>query len=573
MPIHNSEIADTFETLANLLEIEDANPFRIRAYRNAARTIRASDKSMTELIAEGVPLETLPNIGKDLAEKINTIIQTGKLPLLEKTKTEIPEGLNQLLAIEGLGPKRVKALYQQLNISSIEDLKNAISEGKIKKIQGFGEKTEQLFKRRVKDFKGQVQRFKVNVAEEFADSLLRYLQDNSSVQQIMVAGSYRRCQETVGDLDILITTEDPDSVIAHFVRFDEIVEVINKGSTRVSVRLHSDLHVDLRVVSEDCYGAALLYFTGSKAHNIAVRRLATKKGYKINEYGVFEDETCIASKTELDVYKTVDLPYIEPELRENTGEIEAGLNHQLPRLITLDDIKGDLHCHTNASDGHHTLEQMVKAGISHHYEYISINDHSRRLTLTHGLDEKRLFEQIKAIDKLNQKLKNIVILKSIEVDILDDGRLDLSDNVLKELDFTLCAIHSKFNLSRQQQTDRILRAMDNPYFNILAHPTGRLINQREPYLIDLEKILLNAMYNGCILEINAQPERLDLNDTNCKMAKEIGVKMAISSDSHNISDLSLIRFGINQARRGWIEARDVINCLPLNELKKVMKRC
>ena len=415
-------------------------------------------------------------------------------------------------------------------------------------------------------------RTKLLIAEDLAIPLVDYLKHCKGVEEVVIAGSYRRRQETVGDLDILITASKDSPIMDRFTDYDEVEEVVAKGTTRSTVRLRSGMQVDLRAVPQVSYGAALHYFTGSKAHNIAIRQLGQKKGYKINEYGVFKGDERIAGRTENEVYDTVGLPYIPPELRENRGEIEAAQHGQLPKLIALENIRGDLHCHTTASDGQNSLKEMVDAAIARGYEYISINDHSKHVTVANGLDEKRLFEQIKAIDELNNKLDDFVVLKSAEVDILEDGSLDLPDSVLKELDFTVCAVHYKFNLNREKQTQRILRAMDNPYFNILAHPTGRLINEREPYLIDLEKILETAKAYGCFMELNAHPDRLDLNDDACKMAKEIGVKVAISTDSHNVNGFDFMRFGINQARRGWLEEHDVINCQPLNRLNKLLNR-
>lgn len=572
MPVHNSEIADIFERLGDLLEIEGANPFRVRAYRNAARTIRGYAKSMSDLLQQGKDLSKLPDIGKDLADKISTIVETGKLPLLEKVESRTPAALSDLMRIEGLGPKRVKALYKKLNIQSLDDLNRAARSGKIKELKGFGKKTEQMIKERVERFAGEAPRTKLIMAEDIAAPLVEYLKKSEGVKDIIVAGSYRRCKETVGDLDILVTARKDSPVMDNFTDYDEVDEVISKGETRSTVRLRSGMQVDLRVVPQVSYGAALHYFTGSKAHNIAVRKLGVKKGYKINEYGVFKDNKRIAGKTEEEVYDKVGLPFIPPELRENRGELEAARKNQLPELITLEDIRGDLHCHTKATDGHHTLKQMAEAAAERGYAYVSINDHSKHVTVAHGLNKKRLLEQIKAIDKLNDNLDDIVVLKSIELDILEDGTLDLPDSVLKELDFTVCAVHYKFNLSRKKQTQRILRAMDNTYFNILAHPSGRLINEREPYQIDLEKIMDAAKERGCFVELNAHPDRLDLTDDACKMAKEIGLKVAIATDAHSISDLDFMRFGVNQARRGWLEAKDVINCLPLNDLRKLFKR-
>lgn len=572
MTMHNAEIADLFDTLADLLEIEDSNPFRIRAYRNAALTIRQYARSMQSLVDAGEDLTELPGIGHDLAEKIKTILKTGKLPLLEEVRARTPAALSDLMAIEGLGPKRVKALYKKLKISSLEDLKRKAKDGKIHELEGFGEKTEASILEHIERYSGKEKRVKLAVAEEVAESMSEYLKGISGVKELTVAGSFRRRKETVGDLDILVTAAKDSPVMQRFTEFDEVKEVISHGKTRSTVVLRTGLHVDLRVLPQVSYGAALQYFTGSREHNIEVRRLAVRKGYKINEYGVYEGDKRIAGKTEKEVYASVGLPYIEPELRENRGEIEAGLKGALPKLIEFKDIRGDLHCHTRATDGHNTLEEMMKAAKERGYEYFSVNDHSRHVTIAKGMDEKRLRKQLEEIDKLNEKPDGITILKSIEVDILEDGKLDLPDSVLKELDFTVCAVHYKFHLSRNKQTERIIRAMDNPLFTILAHPSGRLINEREAYDVDMERIIKAAKDRGIHLEVNAQPARLDLNDVHCKAAKELGLKFSIATDTHSTAGYSNMRFGIYQARRGWLEASDVINTHKLTELKKLLRR-
>ncbi len=572
MHVYNNEIAAIFDKLADLLEIEGANPFRVRAYRNAARTVRGYAKSMSDVLSDGEDLSKIPTIGDDLADKIKTIVETGKLPLLKEVESRTPAALSDLMQIEGLGAKRVKTLYKELGIKSIDDLKRAARSGKIRELEGFGKKTEQKIRDRVEHFAGQAPRTKLIMAEEIARSVVDYLGGCHGIRDIIVAGSFRRRKETVGDLDILVTASKDSPVMDHLARFDEVTEVVSKGTTRATVRLRSGMSVDLRVVPQVSYGAALVYFTGSKSHNIAIRKLGIKKGYKINEYGVFKGDKRIAGRTEKAVYRTVGLPFIHPELRENRGELDAARKGELPELVTLNDIRGDLHCHTNATDGRHTLKQMAESAAARGYEYLSINDHSRHVTVARGLDKGRLLEQIKSIDKLNGKLKNIVLLKSIELDILENGTLDLPDSVLKELDFTVCAVHYKFNLPRKKQTERILRAMDNPYFNILAHPTGRLINEREPYSIDLEKIMKAARERGCLVELNAHPDRLDLNDEACKLAQDFGLNLSIASDAHSTSDLDYMRFGIDQARRGWIEKSDVINTRPLKELKKLFNR-
>jgi len=572
MPVHNSEIATLFERLADLLEIEDANPFRVRAYRNAARTIRGYTVNMVDLLEQGKDLSALPNIGKDLAEKIRVIVETGDLPLLHKIEARTPASLGDLLKIRGLGPRRVKALYKQLDINTLEDLRRAVQSGEIYSIKGFGDKTVKAIRDRISRFSVEDKRTKWLEAEEIAQPLLEYLQRCNGVDKVVLAGSFRRCKETVGDLDILISAIDNTHIMEYFIQYEDVTHVALTGKTRSTIILRCGMQVDLRVVTPESHGAALIYFTGSKPHNIELRKLGQKQSYKINEYGLFKKNKQLAGKTEEEVYKVLGLRYIEPELRENTGELAAARKDTLPQLITLEDIRGDLHCHTNATDGHCTLDEMVNKAREKGYEYISINDHSRRLTIANGLDKKRLLGQIRKIDKLNAKLNDIVILKPIEVDILEDGSLDLPDSILKELDFTVCAVHYKFNLSQQKQTERIIRAMDNRYFNILAHPTGRLINQRAAYDVDIHKVMLAAKQRGCHLELNAQPDRLDLNEIHCKTAKQLGIKMVISTDAHSQGDFDYIRCGINQARRGWLEAKDVLNTRSVGELQKLLQR-
>jgi DNA polymerase (family 10) len=572
MAIHNTEIADLFDQLADLLDIEDANPFRIRAYRNAARFIRSHPESMAELVAAGADLTELPGIGQDLAAKIAEVVTIGHLPMLEEVAARTPRVLSELMRIRGLGPKRVKTLYRTLKIRSVEDLKRAAAAGRIRQLPGFGAKTERSILTGVEQLAAQGQRIKLKAAEEVADELVAHLKRCAGVKQVAVAGSYRRRRETVGDLDILATATRGSPVIEHFTRYEGVAEVMSAGGTRSTVRLRTGLQIDLRVVPDVAYGAALHYFTGSKAHNIAVRKLGVRRGLKINEYGVFRGDRRIAGKTEEEVFASVGLPYIPPELREDHGEIAAARAGRLPRLISLGDIRGDLHCHTRASDGHDTLEDMAAAATKRGYRYIAINDHSAHVTIAHGLDEKRLRKQLEAIDALNAKLRGLTLLKSAEVDILEDGSLDYPDHVLKELDFAVCAVHYQFGLPERRQTRRVLRAMDNRHCTILAHPTGRLIDERPPYAIDLEQIIVGAKERGCVLELNAHPDRLDLNDEACRLAKDVGAKLAISTDSHRTGDLDFMRFGIDQARRGWLTADDVVNTRDLASLRALLKR-
>lgn len=572
MPVHNAEIAALFDRLADLLEIEDANPFRVRAYRNAARTIASVGPSVAGLVAAGRDLSELPGIGEAIAEKIAIIVKTGRLPQLAEVEARTPGALADLMQIDGLGPKRVKALYRQLDIRSFEDLARAARSGKIRELDGFGAKTEAMILQHLDRRLGATQRMRLAEAEDIAAALVDHLRKAPGVKDVSVAGSLRRRKDTVGDLDILVTAARHSRVMRHFVEYDEVTEIVSQGDTRSTVVLRSGLHVDLRVVPQVSFGAALCYFTGSKAHNIAVRRIGMATGCKVNEYGVFKGDKRIAGRTERDVYATLGLDYIEPEMREDRGEIELAAKGRLPKLVTLDDIRGDLHCHTDLTDGRNTLEEMATAARERGYEYLAVTDHSKHVTVAHGLDKAGLMAAIRRIDRLNAQLDGITLLKSAEVDILEDGRLDLPDSVLRELDLAVCAVHYKFDLPEKKQTTRILRALDNRYCNILAHPSGRLINVREPYEVDLQAIMTAARERGCFLELNAQPARLDLTDVHCRMAKDMGLKVAISTDAHSTGQLDYMRFGIGQARRGWLEARDVLNTRGLGELRKFLKR-
>ena len=575
MPIHNNDVADIFDEVADLLEIRDENAFRVRAYRNAARTVGGLSRSVAELAADEKGLEGLPGIGKDLSDKIRTIVKTGKLPLLEDLKRELPEGLSTLMKVRGLGPKKVAALYKELKVASLADLKKAASEGKIRELPGFSVKTEQALLDelgRTKITEDGPERFKLAVAEQIVTPLYEELKKVKDVEDIAIAGSYRRRAETVGDVDILVAAEKSPAVMDEFVRYDDVQKVLAEGGTKASVLLRGGLQVDLRVVSKKSFGAALHYFTGSKSHNIAVRIMGVKRKLRINEYGVFRGKKMIAGRTEEGVYKQVGLPYIEPELREDRGELQAAAAGKLPHLVRLEDIKGDLHTHTKATDGRYSAEQMAEAAKKRGYGYLAVTDHSKHVTVARGMDAARLAMAVKEIDKLNGKLKGITLLKSIELDILADGSLDLPDGILGELDLVVCSIHYNFNLSKDKQTERVIRAMDNRLVNVFCHPSGRLINERPPYEIDLERLMKAAVERGCYLELNAHPDRLDLDDVHCQRAKKMGLKLAISTDAHSTDDLDLMRFGIGQARRGWLEPGDVINTRPLAELRKLLKR-
>jgi len=578
MPLNNNDVADIFNQFADLLEIKGANPFRIRAYRNAARTITGQSRNISDMVREGEDLTRLPGIGKDLAAKIKEIADRGELSRLNDLKKELPDDLSKLMNIQGLGPKKIKVLFQDLGITSVKGLKKAAQDHKLRELEGFGGKTEQNILgeiERIEEEKrkhGGKERIKLVRAEQIAENYKEYLKQHKAVEKIRIAGSYRRRKEMVGDLDILAVCGKETGLMDHFVAYEDVAKIISKGKTKSSILLRTGLQVDLRVIQPESYGAALLYFTGSKDHNIAVRKIGIGKNLKISEYGVFKGDKQIAGKTEGEVYKTVGLPFIKPELREDRGEIEAGQKGNLPKLVELDDIRGDLHMHTRYSDGRFTIKEMAEAARNKGYEYIAISDHSKHLTVANGLDERRLAEQMEEIEKLNQELKGIRILKSIELDILEDGSLDLSDEILKDLDLVLSSVHYKFNLPREKQTNRILKAMDNPYVDIICHPSGRLINERPPYEINMEKLIKSAKERNCFMELNAHPDRLDLNDIYCKMAKEEGVKVAVSTDAHTQSHLDFMRFGVGQARRGWLEPGDVLNTRSWKDLVEELGR-
>ena len=572
MTVHNADIAVLFNRMADLLEIENANPFRVRAYRRAAATIEDLPESAAKMLAEGKKLSELPGIGADLAGKIEEICASGRLAALDEVEARTPSTLAALTAIPGLGPKRVRLLHDTLGITSVADLAKAAKAGKLRDLPRFSKAMEEKLLAELDKGRETSARFKISTAEDFAAGLTAYLKEAPGIGEVVVAGSFRRRKETVGDLDILVTAKKGAAVIDRFVAYDEVGEVVAKGTTRATVRLHAGIQVDLRVVPAESYGAALHYFTGSKGHNIAVRKIAQAKGLKLNEYGIFKGARRIGGRTEAEVFAAADLPYIEPELREDQGEIEAAREGRLPKLVTLADIHGDLHVHTTESDGKSDLREMAEAARARGYAYLAITDHSRHATVAHGLDPKRLAKELDAIDRLNEELDGIVLLKSCEVDILADGKLDLPDSILKRLDFTVCAVHYRFELDSAAQTERIIRAMDDPFFNILAHPTGRLLGERPGYAVDLEKVMAAAKERGCFLEINGHPSRLDLDDVHARAAKEMGIKLSISTDAHSTIGLNAVRYGVDQARRAWLTADDVLNTRPWPELKALLKR-
>ncbi len=571
MPVLNQDVALRFAELADFLEIDAANPFRIRAYRNAARTIGDLGEEVSDIVDRGDDLTSVEGIGKDLAAKIEEVLRSGTLHALQEVQKRIPPSLGELLQLPGLGPKRVKVFYENLGIQSLDDLELAAREGRLRELPGMGKKTEEKLLGAIASRRDASKRFSRVGIMGVARALMKYLEECGLAGRMAFAGSYRRGRETVGDLDILAVSEDSGELMEVFVAYEDVNEVIAQGATKSSVVLRSGLQVDLRVIEESSYGAALHYFTGSQAHNIALRRRAQARGLKVNEYGVFEGDHAVAGKSEADVFAAVGLEEIPPELREGRGELEAAENNGLPELLDRAEIRGDLHSHSSASDGRHSIEEMALAAKEMGYQYLGVTDHSKRLTIANGLDESRLSRQMDEIDELNSSHPGIHVFKSIEVDILDDGSLDLPDGVLRRLDYVIGSVHSRFNLSRDQQTDRVLRAMDNDYFTILGHPTGRLLLSRDAFDIDMSRVIKHARQRGCFLELNANPQRLDLHDVHCRMAREMGVLIAINTDAHRARDFSHMEYGVGQARRGWLGKGDVLNTRSLSQLRKLFR--
>ena len=568
MPVQNAEIAAMFNQTADLLEIKGENQFRVRAYRRAARTVEGLPQSVRGMLAAQTDLSELPGIGKDLAGKIAHIVESGHFDLLDQLKKKMPGELGEMAALPGLGPKRIKLLYSRLKVRTLADLRKAVKAGRLHKRHGFGPAIEKKLAAALEK-PVTAKRYKINVAEAEAEALVAYLRDGG---RVTVAGSYRRRRDTVGDLDILVTSKHAAAACDKLTQYDNVAEVLAHGPTRVTVVLRSGIQVDLRAVAEECYGAALLYFTGSKAHNIALRGIANDHKWKLNEYGLFSGKRRIAGVSEEEVYKKLRLAYIPPEMREDRGEVALAKAKKIPKLVGVADICGDLHCHSNWTDGTAPIAEMAAVAKAHGYQYIALTDHSRRVSMAHGLDPARVTRQIREVEKLNAKLRNFVILKGIEVDILKDGTLDLPDSTLAKLDVVVASVHSFFDLPREAQTDRVIRAMENRYVHIIGHPTGRLIGEREPFEIDMDRVLSAAAAFKCYLEINSQPERLDLNDLHAHAAKSKGVKLAISTDSHSTNSFDYIRFGIDQARRAWLTRDDVINTRSLTALRKLLKR-
>ena len=556
----NPEIADAFDSVADILEFQGANQFRVRAYRNAARTIRDLPQSMAEIVADPKgKLTDIEGIGKDLAEKIAALVTTGKLEMLEELKQQVPESVLAMMRVPGLGPKRAAVLFNELKVSTLDELRTACEAHKVRELKGFGAKTEESILAGLAFAAEADKRVLWAEADNLVQEILAHMRAGPAVEQIEAAGSYRRGRETVGDLDFLAVARDVAAVMDRMAAFPGMAEVLCRGETKLTARLRSGMQVDLRVVPAESFGAAMQYFTGSKAHNVIVRGLAKERGLKVNEYGVFRGDEQIAGRTEKDVYAALDLPCFPPEIREARREFHWAEEGELPRLIELADIRGDLHMHSTWTDGQATIEQMALAAKARGLKYIAITDHSKRVTMVNGLDETRLRQQWEEIDRVNERLTGITVLKGVEVDILERGGLDLSDDVLKEADWVNASVHYGQNQSREQITRRVVDALQNPYVRAFSHPTGRLLNERKPYEIDLSAVIRAAWEHGKVLELNAHPLRLDLDDVACAEAKDQGVLIVISTDSHRPEGLAAMRYGILQARRGGLTKEDVIN--------------
>ena len=573
MPVENSRVAAILDEVADLLEISGANFFRVRAYRNAARVIRDMSTPVAALAAgTGRQLEGLPGIGSDLAARIMTIVRTGDLPLRLELEELVPTGLLDVMKIAGIGPRKAHALFLELGVRDLESLGDAAASGKVRQVKGFGPKTEENILEGIYGVKGLGGRMLRPEAEGLLDSVKRHLESVEGIRTMVAAGSYRRLAETVGDLDVLVVCEDAREVAARFVEHPGVTRVIAGGPTRTSVVIGRDRQVDTRIVEEDSLGAALQYFTGSQAHSVALRGMALRKGMKLNEYGLFEGERRVAGSTEDGVYAALGLLSIPPELRENRGEIRAALEGRLPDLVDLPDIRGDLHVHTDLTDGRDTMAAMVAEAKRRGYLYVAITNHTRRATAAGGLDGERLLEHWDEVARLDEKTSNIHILKGVEVEILEDGSLDIEDEVLGRAEFVVASVHRDRDLTRPQMTRRVVRAMENPLVDAIGHPAGRRLNERPPWNIDMDDVIAAAARTGTALELNSNPGRLDLDDHHCRAAKEHGVKVVITTDAHGVDEMEFMRYGVGQARRGWLEAGDVLNTLTWRSLMARKRR-
>jgi len=563
----NKELADLFEKMADILEFKGENPFKISAYRKASRIIGDLTQDIEE-IAESGKLKAVPGIGEGMAQKIEEYLKTGKVSKFDEVKKGVPDELIAMMNIPGMGPKTLSMLRKEKGISNFSQLEKALENGSLLGLFGIGEKKIENIKRGILLLRQSQGRMNLGVAFPVAKRIVETLRQKTGSKKIEWAGSLRRMKENIGDIDILATGANKEKIVQTFTHLPEVKEVLASGETKASVIVEGGTQIDLRVVEEDSYGAALQYFTGSKGHNIHLRGIAKAKGLKINEYGVFKGKRKIAGKEEKDVYRVLGMDWMEPELREDRGEIEAAQKKRLPKLVQESEIKGDLHVHSKWSDGTSEIEEIAKAAHKRGYQYVAICDHSQSLRIAHGLDESRLKKQIEEIDRLNEKLKGFQILKGTEVDILADGKLDLPEKILEKLDFVVAAVHSGFKQDREKMTKRIIRALENPFLNIIAHPSGRLLGARDPYEVEMDELMEAAKKYGKALEINAYFERLDLDDIHCRKAKEKGIRVGIGTDSHHLDQMWMMSLGVAVARRGWLETKDVLNTLALKEILK-----
>ena len=584
--MENIEIADILGELGHLLEIQGSNPFRIRAYRNAVRTVRGLTRPLSAMVDAGEDLTALDAIGKDMSTHIVELVQTGALTRLAEVSAEVPRSLVQLVKLDGVGPKKAKKLWESLGVTTIDELEVALKAGRVESLEGFGATSVAKILTSIEDLRRYSGRFLISQVDELIGPLLAHMKDAPDVERIEVAGSYRRRKETIGDVDLLVQAELPaPAVMEHFTAFGSVERVVSAGDTRGSVVLRSGLEVDLRVIPDRSFGAALHYFTGSKEHNIAVRQIAQRQGLRVNEWGVFrvpegvdpddvgkEDGKRVAGETESSVFEVLGMGWVPPVLRENRGEVKAALDNSLPDLVTLEDIQGDLHMHSTWSDGKASVEEMARACEARGYRYLAMSDHSPALAMVGGITPERAVDQWEEIARVQEGLDGITIFKSLEVDILRDGSLDMTDEVLETLDLVLVSVHSLMEMDRVLMTDRVIAAIQHPQVDILAHPTGRLLARREPFQLKMEEVLQAARDLDVAVEINANPNRLDLNDVHAHRAKELGVKVCISTDAHSVQRLDHMSYGVDQARRAWLNKGDVLNTMTQPQFREWLER-
>ncbi len=574
--MENHEIAAVFEEIANLMRIVQDDPkwqFKAVAYERAKRSIESYSERLEDMARDpNRKLTEVPGVGEDLAKKIRELLDTGQCQYHQDQLKKIPGTLLELLQLQSVGPQKVRLFYHELNIKTIQELEAAAKAGRLRELAGMNEKSEQNILKAIEALHRVSGRFRLDTASEIAEELDAYLRQFRGVECVTPAGSLRRGRETVGDLDLLVTGRNLGGLADHFLKFARIAQVLARGEDKASAKLSNGMQVDVRMLAPESYGAALQYFTGSKEHNVALRDRAKRRGRKLSEYGLFEGDKLVASRTEEEIYEKLGLAWIPPELRENLGEIEAAEKGELPKLVELSDLRGDLQMHTTASDGHNSAEEMATAARQLGYRYILITDHSKAVTIANGLDEQRALENIKRIKAARKKVKGIEIWAGAEVDILGDGKLDYPDDLLRQFDIVLASIHSRMTQPFEEMTDRILKALENPYVRILGHPTGRQLLRREPFNFDVEKVFIAAQKLGVILELNASPERLDLCDRHVKLAHDKGMKIIISTDAHRPEQFKLMRYGVVTARRGWMEKKDVLNTYPPDRLLSSLRK-